>query len=193
MSPSNIRTCQICGRAVKTVQAYPIEAVDSRRSRAFQIGETIAHHGYRRPGDGWQTSSCAGARWRPYEIACDALPVIIASCERHIDSVVFVLNEWRISPPAAITVDELWAGRSTGKTITHDRPDDYDAMRATETGGSYIPNTYDAEFKKRQWARLRDIKGTKETLQFMQQRVADWPDRKRKIASPSGKCLTSVE
>lgn len=27
----------------------------------------IAHHGYKRPGHGWQTSSCMGARYQPFE------------------------------------------------------------------------------------------------------------------------------
>lgn len=29
---------------------------------------TIAHHGYERPGFGWQTASCMGAKWRPFEV-----------------------------------------------------------------------------------------------------------------------------
>lgn len=42
-------TCQICGR--------PILA---------EVG-VIAHHGYERPGMGWQTASCPGARELPFE------------------------------------------------------------------------------------------------------------------------------
>ena len=49
------QTCQICGRPI--------------------LAETgvIAHHGYQRPGDGWQTSSCFGARHLPFEISRDRL------------------------------------------------------------------------------------------------------------------------
>ncbi len=43
------RTCQICGRGI------------------FANTGLIAHHGYERPGDGWQTASCRGARELPYE------------------------------------------------------------------------------------------------------------------------------
>lgn len=43
------KTCQVCGR--------PIFA---------EVG-VIAHHGYTRPGDGWQTASCSGARELPFE------------------------------------------------------------------------------------------------------------------------------
>lgn len=38
----------------------------------------IAHHGYERPGDGWQTESCPGARELPYENNRDKLGVYIA-------------------------------------------------------------------------------------------------------------------
>jgi hypothetical protein len=29
---------------------------------------TIAHHGYMRPGGGWQTASCMGAKYEPFEV-----------------------------------------------------------------------------------------------------------------------------
>ncbi len=43
------RTCQICARAI------------------FAESGLIAHHGYKRPGDGQQTASCYGARQLPFE------------------------------------------------------------------------------------------------------------------------------
>lgn len=187
-SLADLRTCQVCGRAIKTVQAYPVIEVDGHRQQATEKGETIAHHGYQRPGDGWQTSSCFGARWRPYEIACDALPTLIASCERKIDTLVEAINNWRIEAPAKLDEEETRYGRATGKFTTHVRPDGYDAMRATETGGSYIPHTYDAEFKKRQWARLREIKGTKQAIEFMQQRLVASLRRSRGVERREGRC-----
>lgn len=48
-------TCQVCGRLIKA------------RTGA------IAHHGYQRPGFGWQTSSCMGARALPFEASRDKL------------------------------------------------------------------------------------------------------------------------
>jgi hypothetical protein len=38
---------------------------------------TVAHHGYRRPGDGWQTASCAGAKELPFEVSRDCLGNLI--------------------------------------------------------------------------------------------------------------------
>jgi len=47
--------CQICGRLI------------------FANSGKIAHHGYERPGNGWQTASCEGARELPFEVSRDAL------------------------------------------------------------------------------------------------------------------------
>lgn len=52
-------TCQICEREIKAK------------------GGIIAHHGYKRPGNGWQTSSCMGARFQPYEVSADRIPSVI--------------------------------------------------------------------------------------------------------------------
>lgn len=54
-------TCQCCGRA--------------------HLANTglMAHHGYQRPGNGWQTASCAGARELPFEVSRDRLGEIIVS------------------------------------------------------------------------------------------------------------------
>jgi hypothetical protein len=52
-------TCQICGRRILANKG------------------TIAHHGYERPGEGWQTASCAGAKELPFEVERDVLLVEI--------------------------------------------------------------------------------------------------------------------
>lgn len=49
------RTCQICGRPI------------------FAETGVIAHHGYRRPFEGYQTASCFGARHLPFEKSRDRL------------------------------------------------------------------------------------------------------------------------
>lgn len=53
------RTCQICGRPI------------------FAEMGVIAHHGYQRPGDGYQTASCIGARHLPFEANKDLLELHI--------------------------------------------------------------------------------------------------------------------
>lgn len=53
-------TCQCCGRKYLA-----------------NLG-TIAHHGYERPGGGWQTASCAGAKRSPFEVSRDFLGIMIS-------------------------------------------------------------------------------------------------------------------
>lgn len=55
------KTCQICGRSILAKNGL------------------IAHHGYQRPGEGYQTGSCAGARRNPFEVSRDYLGKFIAT------------------------------------------------------------------------------------------------------------------
>lgn len=54
-------TCQCCARQI------------------FAETGLIAHHGYERPGDGWQTASCSGARHLPFEVDRAILGLMIVS------------------------------------------------------------------------------------------------------------------
>lgn len=54
-----VRTCPCCFRGI-----------------AVQ-GGTMAHHGYRRPGGGWQTASCPGIKFKPLEESNDGLVWLI--------------------------------------------------------------------------------------------------------------------
>ena len=62
-------TCQICERTIKS---------------KFGI---IAHHGFQRPGDGWQTNSCMGARGLPYEKSRDIIPNAIGYLKLQIENI----------------------------------------------------------------------------------------------------------
>jgi hypothetical protein len=61
-------TCQCCGRGILAETGH------------------IAHHGYQRPGMGWQTASCFGALALPFEVSRDALGDYIAAIEGRIES-----------------------------------------------------------------------------------------------------------
>ncbi len=52
-------TCQCCG------------------NRYLANTGTIAHHGYQRPGNGWQSASCDGAKALPFEVSRDRLGSMI--------------------------------------------------------------------------------------------------------------------
>jgi hypothetical protein len=59
-------TCQICAREIKA-----------------KFG-MIAHHGYTRPYDNFQTQSCMGARNLPYEKSREIIPKAIESIKFYI-------------------------------------------------------------------------------------------------------------
>lgn len=68
-------TCQCCGRA-----------------HLANTGK-MAHHGYTRPGYGWQTASCMGARELPFEVARDRLMDMIKALIRHRNGMVAFREE----------------------------------------------------------------------------------------------------
>jgi hypothetical protein len=53
-------TCQVCARGIMANTGL------------------LAHHGYQRPGTGWQTASCRGAKELPFQVSRDALGAEIA-------------------------------------------------------------------------------------------------------------------
>jgi len=63
-------TCQCCGRLILA-----------------NTGK-IAHHGYERPGSGWQTSSCMGAKYLPFEVSRDRLGMMINVMEARRDRLI---------------------------------------------------------------------------------------------------------
>lgn len=96
-------TCQICGRPIKAKSGL------------------IAHHGYRRPCEGWQTSSCPGARHVPYEVGHDVLDREIERVPAAIDRVTTSMAAFVANPPAKLTCET-----GTGRTIEVERPADFD-------------------------------------------------------------------
>jgi energy-converting hydrogenase Eha subunit F len=74
--------CQICGREIKASKGL------------------IAHHGYSRPyQQHFQTSSCFGARYQPYEIAHDAIDKYLAMLAQWIVDATAQFDAWKASPP----------------------------------------------------------------------------------------------
>lgn len=62
--------CQICGREIKD-----------------KLG-VIAHHGYIRPEQGWQTDSCMGARNLPYEKSREVIPQAISYLQLQMKNIM---------------------------------------------------------------------------------------------------------
>jgi hypothetical protein len=101
-------TCQCCGR--------PILA---------ETGQ-IAHHGYQRPGHGYQTQSCYGARHEPFEASRERLGQYIDNLERRIADMKANRDEIASEKrPLAITyrtgVYDYRTGRHEEATVTFTR------------------------------------------------------------------------
>lgn len=61
-----VKTCPCCFRQIAVV------------------GGKMAHHGYERPGYGWQTASCPGIRFKPLEVSDEGLVWLISVCEARL-------------------------------------------------------------------------------------------------------------
>lgn len=65
-----IKTCGCCSRQIALA------------------GSTMAHHGYERPGNGQQTASCPGIRFRPLERSDEGLRYMFGSAKAHLDQLL---------------------------------------------------------------------------------------------------------
>lgn len=141
--------CQICGRLVQAKTGV------------------IAHHGYSRPGDGWQTASCFGARYRPYEVACDALDSAVAAAQTYIAQRERAIADWTVAPPDTVT--RLVAGRPAQVV---QRPEGFvpGAVRGSYTPWQRYEQVYEMTVSK--WR--RDVAATHETITYLQDRKAKW-------------------
>ncbi|MFN9473236.1 hypothetical protein [Acidovorax sp.] len=61
-----VRTCPVCFRKIAATSGK------------------MAHHGYQRPGGGWQTSSCPGIRFKPLEVSPDGLRWLVGTLREQL-------------------------------------------------------------------------------------------------------------
>lgn len=99
------RTCQICGRPI------------------FAGRGMIAHHGYERPGHGYQTASCFGALKLPFEVDRGALGEWIEIIKEYIQNAKARAALLETRPKISVKVDKRdAAGRACydhkGRRIT---------------------------------------------------------------------------
>lgn len=153
-------TCQICGRAILANTG------------------TIANHGYERPGDGWQTASCSGAKCLPYEVSKDELPPTIKRVAEHIERVKLALADFIANPPRGIETndDRNSSFQQFIKSWTVLRPANFDPK--VQPSGSYSMEEYRHSYARlfhRQIEKMqKDIKGSQETKAFFEDRLAKW-------------------
>lgn len=94
---TNGAECQICTRLIL--------AQDGR----------IAHHGYTRPGQGYQTRSCEGAMELPYETSCEVLKPYLNRLKAELISTEAAVALWKNNPPESVTVLD-WKNKATTYT-----------------------------------------------------------------------------
>jgi hypothetical protein len=69
----DIKTCPCCFRQIAVIRG------------AGKMSGKMAHHGYERPGSGWQTDSCMGVDYQPLEISTDGLVAYISALKGQIN------------------------------------------------------------------------------------------------------------
>lgn len=144
-------TCQICGRIIKDKQGV------------------IAHHGYTRPGDGWQTSSCSGARYPSYQESRECIGEVIPGLASHIARVTEDLAELQRNPPETLEgLKSKGYRREEAYTVT--RPEGFNPERYY----SSIPYTYENLFSNRVHNWQAEIKHATNALNYLKARYAKW-------------------
>jgi hypothetical protein len=63
-----VKTCPCCFRAIAVVSGK------------------MVHHGYQRPGQGWQTASCPGIRFKPLEVSNEGLVWMVEQHKSALDN-----------------------------------------------------------------------------------------------------------
>lgn len=147
--------CQICARDIKANTGL------------------IAHHGYQRPGYGWQSASCDGAKQLPYEVSRDFIPVVIARYKLYEQMRNDAADEMLRSPAEQIvrSYKNLYSGETT--TETFDKPADFDAYDTVNNGYSYYDD-YAKEFSKQYTTYRKEAKDIASTIEYLQNRYDSW-------------------
>jgi|SRR5579862_1410037 len=144
-------TCQVCGRAIKASTGL------------------IAHHGYRRPYEGWQTASCEGARYVPYEVSCDRLHEVTEMVRGFIASQEKMLADFLAMPPQTLIVYERRSAWGNEERVEYTRPDDF------KIDGGYLRfRTYENAYSNRKYNYEQTIKMAKADVSSMERRLNEW-------------------
>lgn len=146
-------TCQICGREIKANTGL------------------IAHHGYQRPYQaGYQTASCAGAKYLPYEKSCDRLKEYIPMLAGQIREIKKNLKRFIAEPPQTIT---RYSQYFESKTYT--RPENFDPERYKGAAPAY---SYESTYNSQRNEMESSIRYATMDLEIMEGRLQNWKPSK---------------
>jgi hypothetical protein len=161
-------TCQVCGRPI-----------------CAKTG-VIAHHGYERPGTGYQTASCEGARELPFEVDRDALGSHIVNLRLYVEGLETVRPKVEAEEVALVWSFTdyskpigLGGHAQTQVTVTRET---FETMKAaTEAKRRGYGNT---TFDLLKAARLRSIDSnlemTRQAIEHQQGRYDGWKQTHRR-------------
>lgn len=132
-----LTTCQICERGLTA-------------NKKYQGNRILSHHGFTRPGDGWLHGACFGAKQRPYEDACDAIPPYIESVKNYRKGQEDLIERYKTTPPDTITIPSF-SRRSEPLVFT--KPEGFDptanhsySNRYRDYEGAWLGRIKDAEY-----------------------------------------------
>ncbi len=140
----------------------------------------IAHHGYQRPGQGWQTASCFGARYVSYEVGHDALDAYIPYVQHIRETRIVRLSAHVRTPPESMSVVDEIVKREPGsrfrsverKTTVYPRPEGFVAL--TEAPDYYTPRSYEKLWWGRRSELEREIESMTHEIDRATERRAAW-------------------
>lgn len=152
--------CQICAREIKAKTG------------------TIAHHGYQRPGFGWQTESCMGAKYLPYEESRDRIPAVLDAYKEIYKRIEAEHQDYLKNPPATITHRYIspYTGRHEEQyDKVYERPEGFTAEESLKIEKpSFYDQPYEKEFNFQVWQMERNVRDIKETRDWLQKRYDEW-------------------
>lgn len=149
----NTTHCQICARDIKANTG------------------TIAHHGYQRPGNGWQTSSCLGAKYLPYEESRDRIPAVLDTYKAILKTTKSYLKNFLTNPPKELTRVARYGFQ---ENEAYPRPEDFQVEACLNMGSWGYGQGYEMEFSSTVKQTKRDIESIKYEITFLQERYDNW-------------------
>lgn len=168
-----VMTCQCCGKGFLANTG------------------TMAHHGYQRPGQGWQTASCPGAKFLPFEASSARLALLIEELgawkARQIEYAARLEAETE-SVSLSYRVGKSWEKQ---RLVTFELTRETFEAKKAEHAGYFRSRPYGFEFFKAEAIQSvqSQIKGVEMEIAAQQERLAAWPGPSAKFEAKEWKPL----
>lgn len=148
-----VRTCPCCFRGIAVT------------------GATMAHHGYQRPGFGYQTSSCPGIRFEPVERSNEGIKWVIVSSQNRISDLQSQLEK-------ADEKTSIWAFNSYKNKHVEVKKDD---------------KGWDAAFSRWKRETAYEIKQLEGSVEFFSDKLKNWVQTEPSLLAKADSFETTEE